>query len=381
MPVKVAMPQIDLFMAEGTITEWLKQDGETVEAEEPVAIIETSKIVVEVESPASGTFYKTQPVGSTVSVGEVIALIVQQDEDAPVISEVIKSPGVEEKPSERVTEAIDKRVLASPLAKKLAKQHDIDLAQITRSGHGGVITKKDVLVYLKQNPVERDDEEIIPLTGWRKVMADRMHYSLQTMAQLTTITEADFTELINLRKKLISEGKDRISFTVFIVKAVTQALKEYPIMNSSLVDGKIIIKNYHNIGVAVAREKQGLIVPVIHRADEKSLTKLNQVLSEMVNNARTGNLSIKDVTGGTFTVTNVGSLGGTMSTPIINPPESAILGVGAITKKPVVVNDEIVIRSIAYLCLSYDHRFIDGAPAIGFLQQIKQFLQEPKLLT
>jgi pyruvate/2-oxoglutarate dehydrogenase complex dihydrolipoamide acyltransferase (E2) component len=381
MPVKVAMPQIDLFMAEGTITEWLKQDGETVEAEEPVAIIETSKIVVEVESPASGTFYKTQPVGSTVSVGEVIALIVQQDEDAPVISEVIKSPGVEEKPSERVTEAIDKRVLASPLAKKLAKQHDIDLAQITRSGHGGVITKKDVLAYLKQNPVERDDEEIIPLTGWRKVMADRMHYSLQTMAQLTTITEADFTELINLRKKLISEGKDRISFTVFIVKAVTQALKKYPIMNSSLVDGKIIIKNYHNIGVAVAREKQGLIVPVIHRADEKSLTKLNQVLSEMVNNARTGNLSIKDVTGGTFTVTNVGSLGGTMSTPIINPPESAILGVGAITKKPVVVNDEIVIRSIAYLCLSYDHRFIDGAPAIGFLQQIKQFLQEPKLLT
>ncbi|MEE8570452.1 MAG: dihydrolipoamide acetyltransferase family protein [Candidatus Bathyarchaeia archaeon] len=381
MPVKVAMPQIDLFMAEGTITEWLKQDGETVEAEEPVAIIETSKIVVEVESPASGTFYKTQPVGSTVSVGEVIALIVQQDEDAPVISEVIKSPGVEEKPSERVTEAIDKRVLASPLAKKLAKQHDIDLAQITRSGHGGVITKKDVLVYLKQNPVERDDEEIIPLTGWRKVMADRMHYSLQTMAQLTTITEADFTELIKLRKKLISEGKDRISFTVFIVKAVTQALKEYPIMNSSLVDGKIIIKNYHNIGVAVAREKQGLIVPVIHRADEKSLTKLNQVISEMVNNARTGNLSIKDVTGGTFTVTNVGSLGGTMSTPIINPPESAILGVGAITKKPVVVNDEIVIRSIAYLCLSYDHRFIDGAPAIGFLQQIKQFLQEPKLLT
>ncbi|RLI35909.1 2-oxo acid dehydrogenase subunit E2 [Candidatus Bathyarchaeota archaeon] len=381
MPVKVAMPQIDLFMAEGTITEWLKQDGETVEAEEPVAIIETSKIVVEVESPASGTFYKTQPVGSTVSVGEVIALIVQQDEDAPVISEVIKSPGVEEKPSERVTEAIDKRVLASPLAKKLAKQHDIDLAQITRSGHGGVITKKDVLVYLKQNPVERDDEEIIPLTGWRKVMADRMHYSLQTMAQLTTITEADFTELIKLRKKLISEGKDRISFTVFIVKAVTQALKEYPIMNSSLVDGKIIIKNYHNIGVAVAREKQGLIVPVIHRADEKSLTKLNQVLSEMVNNARTGNLSIKDVTGGTFTVTNVGSLGGTMSTPIINPPESAILGVGAITKKPVVVDDEIVIRSIAYLCLSYDHRFIDGAPAIGFLQQIKQFLQEPKLLT
>ena len=382
MPVKVAMPQFDLFMAEGTITEWLKQDGETVEAEEPIAIIETSKIVVEVESPASGTFYKTQPVGSTVSVGETIALIIQQDEEAPLIPEVIRSPErLEEKPSERVTEAIDERVLASPLAKKLAKEHNIDLVKITGSGRDGVITKKDVLSYLEQTHVEREDEEIIPLTGWRKVMADRMSYSLQTMAQLTTITEADFTELIKLRKKLISEGKDRISYTVFIVKAVAQALKEYPLMNSSLVDGKIIIKNYRNIGVAVAREQQGLIVPVIRRADEKSLTELNQILSEMVNNARTGNLSIKDVTGGTFTVTNVGPLGGTMSTPIINPPESAILGVGAITKRPVVVDDKIVIRSTAYLCLSYDHRFIDGAPAIGFLQRIKQLLQEPKLLT
>lgn len=382
MPVKIAMPQFDLFMAEGTITEWLKQDGETVEAEEPVAIIETSKIEVEVESPVSGTFYKTQPVGSTVSVGETIALIVQQGEEAPLIPEVIKSPErLEETSSERVTEAINKQVLASPLAKKLAKEHDINLTHITGTGRGGVVTKKDVLSYLKQSRVERDDEETIPLSGWRKVMANRMSYSLQTMAQLTTITEVDFTELITLRKKLISEGKGRISYTVFIVKAVAQALREYPLLNSSLVDGKIIMKKYRNIGVAVAREKQGLIVPVIRLADEKSLNELNQILRDMVDNARTDNLSIQDVTGGTFTVTNVGPLGVTMSTPIINPPESAILGVGAITKKPVVVDDKIVIRSTAYLCLSYDHRFIDGAPAIGLLQRIKQLLQEPKLLT
>ena len=142
MPVKIAMPQLDLFMAEGTITEWLKQDGETVEEKDPVAIIETSKIVVEVESPASGTFYKTQPVGSTVSVGEAIALIVQQDEDAPEIPEAIESSGVEEKPSERVIETIGKRVLASPLAKKLAKKHDIDLAKITGSGQEGVSPRK-----------------------------------------------------------------------------------------------------------------------------------------------------------------------------------------------------------------------------------------------
>jgi pyruvate dehydrogenase E2 component (dihydrolipoamide acetyltransferase) len=382
MPVKVAMPQFDLFMAEGTITEWLKQDGESVEAEEPIAIIETSKIEVEVESPASGTFYKTQSIGTSVSVGETIALIVQQGEEAPLIPDVIKSPErLEETSSERVTEAIDKQVLASPLAKKLAKEHDINLTHITGSGRGGVITKKDMLSYLEQSRVERDDEETIPLSGWRKVMADRMSYSLQTMAQLTTITEVDFTELITLRKKLISEGKGQISYTVFIVKAVAQALKEYPLLNSSLVDGKIILKKYRNIGVAVAREQQGLIVPVIRRADEKSLTELNQILRDMVDNARTDNLSIQDVTGGTFTVTNVGPLGVTMSTPIINPPESAILGVGAITKKPVVVDDQIVIRSTAYLCLSYDHRFIDGAPAIGLLQRIKQLLQKPTLLT
>jgi pyruvate/2-oxoglutarate dehydrogenase complex dihydrolipoamide acyltransferase (E2) component len=382
MPVKVAMPQFDLFMAEGTITEWLKQDGENVEEEEPVAIIETSKIEVEVEAPASGIFYKTQPEGSTVSVGETIALITQQDEEVPLIQGSNKSPVLlEEKSSERVTEAIDKRVLASPLAKKFAKEHDINLSQITGTGRDGVITKKDVLSYLEQINVETVEEETIPLSGWRKVMADRMSYSLQTMAQLTTITEADFTELITLRKKLISEGKERISYTVFVVKAVAQALKEFPLLNSSLVDGKIIVKKYRNIGVAVARDQQGLIVPVIHRADEKSLTELNQILRKMVEKARTDNLSIQDVTGGTFTVTNVGPLGVTMSTPIINPPESAILGVGAITKKPVVVDEEIAIRSTAYLCLSYDHRFIDGAPAIGLLQRIKQLLQEPKLLT
>jgi pyruvate dehydrogenase E2 component (dihydrolipoamide acetyltransferase) len=381
MPVKVAMPQFDLFMAEGTITEWLKQDGETVEAEEPVAIIETSKIEVEVESPVSGTFYKTQPVGSSVSVGETIALIVQQGEEAPLIPEVIKAlERLEETSSERVTEAITKQVLASPLAKKLAKEHDVNLTHITGTGRGGVITKKDVLSYLEQSRVERDDEEVIPLSGWRKVMADRMSYSLQTMAQLTTITDVDFTELITLRRKLISEGKGQISYTVFIVKAVAQALKEYPLLNSSLVDGKIIMKKYRNIGVAVTRDQQGLIVPVIRRVDEKSLTELNKILHDMVDNARTENLSLQDVTGGTFTVTNVGPLGVTMSTPIINPPESAILGVGAITKKPVVVDDQIVIRSTAYLCLSYDHRFIDGAPAIGLLQRIKQLLQEPTLL-
>jgi pyruvate/2-oxoglutarate dehydrogenase complex dihydrolipoamide acyltransferase (E2) component len=382
MPVKVAMPQFDLFMAEGTITEWLKQDGERVEAEEPVAIIETGKIEIEVESPVSGTFYKTHPVGTTVSVGDTIALITQQGEEAPLIPEVIKSPErLEETSSERGTEAINTQVLASPLAKKLAKEHDINLSQITGTGRGGVITKKDVLSYLEQSRVERDDEDTIPLSGWRKVMADRMSYSLQTMAQLTTITEVDFTELITLRKNLVSEGKGRISYTIFIVKAVAQALKEYPLLNSSLVDGKIVMKKYRNIGVAVAREKQGLVVPVIRRADEKNLSELNQILRDMVDNARTDNLSLRDVTGGTFTVTNVGPLGVTLSTPIINPPESAILGVGAITKKPVVVDDQIVIRSTAYLCLSYDHRFIDGAPAIGLLQRIKQLLQEPKLLT
>jgi pyruvate/2-oxoglutarate dehydrogenase complex dihydrolipoamide acyltransferase (E2) component len=361
MPVKVVMPQLELYMTEGTIVEWLKQNGDEVTEKESIIVIETMKAAVEVEAPVSGTIYYNQCLGSTVPVGETKT-----------------SQEIQKKPVRQETRAREKRFLASPLAKKIAQTHQIDLQHVKGTGRNGVITKSDVLSYLET--LEASQEAIIPLTGWRKTMADRMLHSVQTMAQLTTVTETDFTALLALRKQLITQEQTQLSITAFIIKAVAEALNEFPLLNSSLQDGQIILKQHRNIGIAVARAQEGLIVPVIQHADEKNVFEITQILTTLINRARDNKLSIGDITNGTFTITNVGMLGVTFNTPIINPPESAILGVGAIIKRPVVVENEITIRSIAYLCLSYDHRFIDGTPAVKFLQKIKQLLQDPESL-
>jgi pyruvate/2-oxoglutarate dehydrogenase complex dihydrolipoamide acyltransferase (E2) component len=336
------------------------------------------KAAVEIEAPTSGTIYHNKPQGSTVPVGETIATVFAKGE---VISDTLKSETsqeIETKPIQKAACMREKRILASPLAKKIAQTHQINLQDVKGTGRNGVITKSDVLSYLEN--LEIPKEEIIPLTGWRKTMADRMLRSVQTMAQLTTVTETDFTALLALRRQLIAQEQTQLSITAFIIKAVAEALKEFPLLNSSLLDGQIILKQHRNIGIAVARAQEGLIVPVILQADEKTVFEITQILTNVINRARDNKLAIEDIINGTFTITNVGMLGVTFNTPIINPPESAILGVGAIIKRPVVVENQITIRSMAYLCLSYDHRFIDGTPAVKFLQKIKQLLQNPKSL-
>jgi pyruvate/2-oxoglutarate dehydrogenase complex dihydrolipoamide acyltransferase (E2) component len=289
---------------------------------------------------------------------------------------------IQERTVEREARArIGDRIKASPLAKRLAREHKVDLSLIPPTGSGAVITKDDVLAFLEKPPAMFEEgDEIIPLVGWRKTMAERMTHGVQTMAQITTITEVDVTDLGEFRKRLQEEGKPRISYTAFIVKAVAQALKEYPLVNSSLVDDKVVIKNSVNIGLAVAREKQGLIIPVIHRAEQLDLYETSKAVIEAAEKARSGKLSLKDITGSTFTITNPGMLGVTLNTPLISPPNAAILGVGAFVKRPVVREDQIVIRTMAFLCLTYDHRILDGAPSIAFLQRVKQFLQNPAQL-
>jgi len=378
MPVKVVMPQLELYMTEGTIVEWLKQTGDKVIEKEPIVVIETMKAAVEIEAPASGTIYYNKPLGSTVPVGETIATIFAKGEAISNTLESETSQETEPKPIQEATHMREKRVLASPLAKKIAQTHQINLQDVKGTGRNGVITKSDVLSYLEN--LEIPQEEIIPLTGWRKTMADRMLRSVQTMAQLTTVTETDFTALLAIRRQLIAQEQTQLSITAFIIKAVAEALKEFPLLNSSLLDGQIILKHHRNIGIAVARAQEGLIVPVIQQADEKTVFEITQILTNVINRARDNKLTIEDIANGTFTITNVGMLGVTFNTPIINPPESAILGVGAIIQRPVVVENQITIRSMAYLCLSYDHRFIDGTPAVKFLQKIKQLLQNPKSL-
>ncbi|MCK5625521.1 2-oxo acid dehydrogenase subunit E2, partial [Candidatus Bathyarchaeota archaeon] len=363
MPVNVLMPQIDHFMTQGTIVEWLIKDGEKVKKTEPLALVETQKVMVEVEAPISGIFYKTQSVESTVKVGEIIAFIVQLGDDLPIKQEMKKSIVKPEKTTVRV----------SPLARRLAKEYEINLSKISGTGREGMITKEDILSYKQGVRVTEADfdssklgiEEIIPLVGWRKTMAERMVFSMQNTAHVTTFAEVDVTDLRNLRKKLDNSEdltKRKISYTSFFAKAVVQALSMYPIINSSLIDDKIIVKKYFNIGVAVSR-KNGLVVVVIHNADQKSLIEISRSIKDKVDRARGAKLLPQDVRGGTFTITNVGMFGTLMNTPIINPPESAILGVGTIQKKPVVINDKIVIRSMMFLCLTYDHRIIDGTPA------------------
>lgn len=380
MPVNVLMPQIDHFMTQGTIVEWLIKDGEKVKKTEPLALVETQKVMVEVEAPISGIFYKTQSVESTVKVGEIIAFIVQLGDDLPIKQEMKKSIVKPEKTTVRV----------SPLARRLAKEYEINLSKISGTGREGMITKEDILSYKQGVRVTEADfdssklgiEEIIPLVGWRKTMAERMVFSMQNTAHVTTFAEVDVTDLRNLRKTLDNSEdltKRKISYTSFFAKAVVQALSMYPIINSSLIDDKIIVKKYFNIGVAVSR-KNGLVVVVIHNADQKSLIEISQSIKDKVDRARGAKLLPQDVRGGTFTITNVGMFGTLMNTPIINPPESAILGVGTIQKKPVVINDKIVIRSMMFLCLTYDHRIIDGTPAIRFLQEVRRLLENPSFL-
>ncbi|MEM3771263.1 MAG: dihydrolipoamide acetyltransferase family protein [Candidatus Micrarchaeia archaeon] len=365
------MPKLHDTMREGIIINWFKRDGEVVSVGEIIATIESEKATFELESPATGILRIFKGVGAIVNVGEVIAEIELMDERTS-------------------RQKVEKAIIASPSAKSLARQHGIDLSQITGTGPDGLITEKDVLSYISkfkickheiEKIIMRNDEEIIPLIGWRREMADRITLSARTAAQVTTFCEVDVTELVNLREKLKQQFEKEhgapLSYTALIVKAVSMALKEFPIMNSYLNDEKIIIKKYCNIGVAVFSDKSGLVVPVIRNAEKKSLIDIAKELNVLINKARKNELTIDDIKDGTFTITNVGMFGVLMDTPILNPPQSAILGVGAIVKRPVVVDDQIKIRSIVHLSLTYDHRVIEGVPAILFLQKVKAYLETP----
>jgi pyruvate/2-oxoglutarate dehydrogenase complex dihydrolipoamide acyltransferase (E2) component len=264
----------------------------------------------------------------------------------------------------------------------LARELGISLETVRGSGPGGLISREDVLAVKPAEPTT-GAEEVIPLLGWRKTMAERMSESRHTAADVTTVAEVDMTDLARFKDEVaarLKESKITVTYTSFIIKAVATALKEYPIMNSSLVGDKIVVKKQCNIGLAVAREGKGLIVPVIHNVDTMDLVEISRNVEEVLEKAKNDSLSLEDLKDGTFTITNVGMFGTILNTPIIYQPQSAILGVGAIKKKPAVINDEIKIRLLMYLSLSYDHRVIDGLPAIRFLQRVRELLENPRTL-
>jgi len=373
------MPRLSLTMKEGTVVQWFKKEGDMVKKGEPLVEVLSEKATYEVEAPASGVLRKIlAEEGMDVPVAGSLGIITAPDEELLEIEVAAAPPAVEAEetvaiPERKVEERIERRIMASPAAKRLAREHDIDLAQIRGSGPHGRIVEEDVRSLVEEMRTMPRVREVIPLTGIRKTAAERVSLSAQTAPQSTITMEVDMSNAAELRRRV------GVSYTEMLVKAVAKALTEHPIINSTLEKEQIKIFADVNIGVAVATD-MGLIVPVIRDANRKSLTEISFTLKELVEKAKQSKLAKEELTGGTFTITNLGMYGIDVFTPIINPPETAILGVGRVAEKPMVVEGQIVVRPVMQLSLTFDHRVVDGAPAADFLQKVKQNLESPEAL-
>ena len=391
MAVEVKLASLGVAITEGTILRWLKKEGESVERGEILAEVETEKVSFEIVAPDSGILLKILCEEKTVAkVDSTVALIGVAGEDVSAYS----SQGVkkEEEGKEKIPlretggRTASGEVKAFPAAKILAKQHEIDLAEVAGTGPAGQITREDVTRYLAQKQPKEERipelEEILPLIGIRKTIADSMANSVRTAAHVTTIAEVDMTDLIQLRSEIAPRWKEEginLTYVPFVIRAAVNSIREFPILNSQISREGIVIKKYVNFGVVVAI-KEGLITPVIRRADRKSLKEIAKNLDEISILARDRKLSLENIRGGTITLSNPGVFGAVIATPIIYQPQNAVLWMGRIAKMPAVRNDAIVIRSMMFLCVSYDHRAIDGSIAAQFLQHIRKQLEKPSAL-
>jgi 2-oxoglutarate dehydrogenase E2 component (dihydrolipoamide succinyltransferase)/2-oxoisovalerate dehydrogenase E2 component (dihydrolipoyl transacylase) len=371
----IIMPQLGESIAEGTVVKWLVPPGGRIEKDQPLLEVETEKVALEIPSPETGVLSEILvQEGHTVPVGTLLGHL---DSETPAGTGVInRVGGVVVRPTETVQEGTDHY---SPAVRQLAKEQGVDLSQVTGTGAGGRVTKKDVLDFIahkqpsaisSQPSAEpmHGAEEIIPFTQMRKTIAERMVKSKQVSAHVATFFEADFSEIAEFRK-----GKS-VTYLPFVISAVSRAIKEMPILNSSWGDQGIIRKKDIHLGIAVAVE-DGLLVPVVRHADQKRLMQLSREVADLAERARNKKLNPDEVQGGTFTITNHGGFGSLFSTPIIHQPQIAILGVGAVQKRAVVINDAIAIRPMCYLSLSFDHRVIDGATADQFMSKVKTHLE------
>ena len=390
MATTVIMPKLGLTMTEGTIEKWLKQEGDRVEKGEPLVEIITEKINFQYESPASGVLRKIlHHEGETVPVTTPIAIIAEEGE-AVAEGEIVKPEIPVEVPLpasvQRESKEPSRRIFVSPIARKVAKEKGIDLSTLQGSGPMGRIIKMDVLKAIEKGvapPVRKPSEKTIPLKGIRRIIAKRMTESFQNVPHFYLSLEIDMTACLALHEQLREEVerrvRQRLTLTDILVKVIASALKEHPIINSRIEGDQIHLIEEINIGVAIALE-DALIVPVIHQADQKSLTEIASTLRELTQKAKEGKLSLEEVGGGTFTLSNMGMLGIDKFNAIINPPECSILGVGRTLEKPVVHGGEIKVRPMAWFSLSSDHRIVDGATAARFLNHINKLIENPSLL-
>ncbi len=399
MAVKVVMPQLGESVTEGTIVRWIKKVGERVEKYEPLVEVMTDKVNAEVPAPTAGVLREILvPEGETVPVGRELAVIAE----AGAEMEVVPAPpaAAEETPVAAAPRTVAADVVQqrfSPIVRRLAQEYGVDLSQVKGTGIGGRVTKEDILRYVAEReqaaaavkaapaptPPRPEtpaaaEEETIPVSPMRRQIAQHMVRSYQTIPHAWLAMEADVTKLVRLRESVKEDFRRRegvdLTYLPFVVKAVVEALKEHPILNAVWAEDKIVLKKRINIGIAVALE-DGLIVPVIKDADQKSIAGLARAIADLTERARGGRLTLDDVQGGTFTVNNTGALGSVISRPIINEPQVGILTSEAIVKRPVVVDDAIAIRSVMFICLSFDHRVIDGLAASRFLQAVKRRLE------
>jgi pyruvate dehydrogenase E2 component (dihydrolipoamide acetyltransferase) len=396
MATTVIMPKLGLTMTEGTIEKWLKQEGDRVEKGEPLVEIITEKINFQYESPASGILQKIlHHEGEVIPVTTPIAIIAEEGEAMAEVEGMKPEVSVEKAApvaAEKESKEPRKRIFASPIARKIAQEKGVDLSSLKGSGPGGRIIKIDVMKAPEKGPakemeippqVPKPAEKIIPLKGIRRIIAKRMTESFQNIPHFYLSLEIDMTACLSLREQLKEEVEKRtqvrLTLTDLLVRMVASAIKDHPIINSRIEGDQIHLLDEINIGVAIAIEN-GLIVPVVHQADRKSLTEISMTIRDLTQKAREGKLSLEEVGGGTFTLSNMGMLGIDKLNPIINPPECSILGVGRTIEKPVVIGGEIKIRPMAWFSLSSDHRIVDGATAAPFLNRIKKLIENPPLL-
>ena len=424
MTEKILVPVLGESITEATVSKWLKNEGDTVEADEPIVELETDKVNLEVPSPVSGTLTKiNSKSGSVVEVGADLGSISEsetvsektveikkikpttkvekdnevntddKDEDIGVFDEIteeekplVLTQEVKDKPADIETK-IDQTL--SPAVRKIVTENKIDISSVKGSGKDGRVLKGDLINLMGVSPppserkIKYGQEERIKMTRLRQTIAKRLKQAQDNAALLTTFNEVDMSSVIEMRKKNQDDFQNRygvkLGFMSFFVKASIVALKNFPAINAEIENDTIVYKNYYNISFAVGTEK-GLVVPVLKNADELSFADIEKNIKDISDKAKNGKLTIEDLQGGTFTISNGGVYGSMLSTPILNLPQSGVLGMHNIVDRPVVVDGEIKVRPVMYLALSYDHRIVDGKESVSFLKMIKENLEEPRRL-
>lgn len=402
MTIEIKVPQLPESVSDATLVAWHRKAGEAVSRDENLVDLETDKVVLEVPAPAGGILKEIKiDDGATVVAGDVLAILEEGDSKAAAASAEVKAPVAEKKAE--VEEKPAAAIKTSPAVRRLLEEHDLDATMVTGSGKDGRVTKADVMSFLKEDdtsnvtpgdpqPAIADDEhpvalerheERVPMTRLRARIAERLLEAQSSAAMLTTFNEVDLTEVMALRNRYKEDFEKkhgvRLGFMSFFAKAATEALKQFPVVNASVEGTDVIYHNYYDIGIAVSTER-GLMVPVLRDVDQMSFAEFESDLGSIAKKAQDGTISMEELTGGTFTITNGGVFGSMMSTPILNQPQSAILGMHTIQQRPMVVDGEILARPMMYLALTYDHRIIDGKDSVQFLVAIKQLLEDPSRL-